>query len=76
MNQSGFDDELPKNERRLLNAKELAGMLNMSERSLWRNLSAGKIPEPVRIGGSTRWRHEEIDRWIANGCPPRDGKLK
>jgi excisionase family DNA binding protein len=53
----------------LVRADEVARMMGVSERTLWRLLSAGKIPQPVRIGRSTRWRLAEIREWIAGGCP-------
>ena len=57
----------------LLTAEDLAQMLKVSERTLWRLLSAGRVPNPVRIGGSTRWRLVEVQEWIAGGClPPKD----
>jgi predicted DNA-binding transcriptional regulator AlpA len=43
--------------------------MDISERTLWRLLSAGKVPPPVRIGRSTRWRLAEIRSWIDRGCP-------
>ena len=51
-----------------LTPDDLAKMLKISERTLWRLLSAHKIPEPVRIGGSTRWRLAEVQEWIAGGA--------
>ena len=54
---------------RLISAAELAEMMQISERTLWRLQSAGKLPRPVRIGRSTRWRLEEIREWIERGCP-------
>lgn len=54
----------------LVGAKELARMMDVSTRTLWRLLSAGKLIQPVRIGGNTRWRLGEVRRWIADGCPP------
>ncbi len=53
----------------LISAAELASLLKLSTRSLWRHLSAGQIPKPVRIGGTVRWRLEEVRNWIAAGCP-------
>lgn len=61
----------PKNETPLLiNAEEFATMLGVSERTLWRLLSADKLPQPLRLGGSTRWRLEEVRRWVDSGCQP------
>jgi prophage regulatory protein len=53
----------------LLTADEVAAMLGVSERTLWRLLSAGKVPQPVRFGRSTRWRAAEVADWIDRGCP-------
>jgi excisionase family DNA binding protein len=53
----------------LLTAKELAAMLGISKRTLWRLLSAGKVSKPVRFGRNTRWRVAEVKEWIDLGCP-------
>ena len=53
----------------LVNARELAKMLAIGERTLWRLLASGKLVEPVKIGGATRWRVDEVEAWIAAGCP-------
>lgn len=53
----------------LVSAPELAKLLQVSTRTLWRLQSAGQIPPPIRLGGSTRWRLDEVRRWIERGCP-------
>ena len=53
----------------LLSAENLAKMLDVSVRTLWRLRSSGKLPRPVKIGGSVRWRADEVREWIAEGCP-------
>ncbi len=53
----------------LITATELASLLRISTRSLWRMRSAGKIPMPLRLGGAVRWRLDEVQKWIAEGCP-------
>ena len=53
----------------LIGAEEVAEMLNVSERTLWRLLSAGKLPQPVRIGRNTRWRAAEVREWVERECP-------
>ena len=53
----------------LITAEEVARMMNISRRTLWRLLSAGRFPQPVRFGGNTRWRVAEVLRWIEDGCP-------
>lgn len=62
-----------KAEDRLLKAKEVARILSISERSLWRLLASGEIIEPVRIGRAVRWRSDELWSWIQHGCPPQNG---
>lgn len=58
----------------LISARELAVMLDTSERTIWRMLSKGKLIKPIRFGGSTRWRHREVLTWLDAGCPvPSEG---
>ncbi len=52
----------------LITAAQLAEMLNVSVRTLWRLRSAHQVPEPVRLGAAVRWRLDEIRKWIADGC--------
>lgn len=61
--------EAERNHTFLLSAEELAAMLSISKRSLWRLRSAGQLPRAVQLGGSTRWRRIEVEAWIAAGCP-------
>ena len=53
----------------LISVRDLAKILKVSPRSVWRLLSAGQIVPPVRIGGSVRWRYQEVAEWIESGCP-------
>ncbi|MEZ6069504.1 MAG: helix-turn-helix domain-containing protein [Pirellulales bacterium] len=53
----------------LITARELATMLAIGERTLWRLLASGKLVAPVKIGGATRWRVEDVEAWIEAGCP-------
>lgn len=55
----------------LIDAPALASLLGRSERSIWRDDSAGRIPRPIKLGGSKRWRRAEIHAWIEAGCPKR-----
>ena len=55
----------------LLRAPEAAALCAVSLRT-WRSWdTAGKIPQPVRVGRSTLWRADELRQWIAAGCPRR-----
>lgn len=56
---------------RLLSAKTLGEMLSLSKRQVFRLNSSGKVPAPVRIGGSVRWRQNDIEQWISLDCPER-----
>ena len=53
----------------LITAEQVAAMLQVSPRTVWRLRSSGKLPKPVEIGGSVRWNSEQIQRWISEGCP-------
>jgi predicted DNA-binding transcriptional regulator AlpA len=55
----------------LIDIKDLARRLGRSERALWRDLSAGRLPRPVALGGMTKWRVAEIREWVEEGCPDR-----
>jgi predicted DNA-binding transcriptional regulator AlpA len=55
----------------LLNAAELANFLSISIRHVRRLNSSAKLPQPVKVGQATRWRRDEIERWVAAGCPNR-----
>ena len=57
---------------KLLTAKALGQMLSLSKRQIFRLNSCGKIPAPIRIGGSIRWDLEgDIKPWLAAGAPDR-----
>lgn len=53
----------------LIDVRELSRMLKVGIRTVWRLLSSRKIPEPIRVGSSVRWRYQEVVEWINQGCP-------
>lgn len=53
----------------LLTAHEVAAALRISRVTFWRLRSAGKLPQPVRVGGRLRWRAVDVTNWIAADCP-------
>ena len=57
--------------RLLISAAELGKLLGVNKSTVWSWHSSGRIPLPVHIGGTTRWKAEEIRRWVEAGCPPR-----
>jgi len=54
-----------------ISARDLKEMLNVSLRQVWRLNAAGKLPKPIRLGGSVRWNRAEIQQWFEAGCPDR-----
>lgn len=56
---------------RLLSPKEVAAMVRISLRTLWRLLSGRKFPRPVYVGKSPRWWRSVIIGWLDEGCPPQ-----
>jgi len=54
--------------RLLVTAEEAARMLSMGRSTFWRNVSAGVLPQPVRIGGLTRWRIADLVRVVDLGA--------
>ncbi len=55
----------------LIDIKELSTLLRRSVASLERDQHSGRLPTPVRIGGSRLWRRAEIESWVKAGCPIR-----
>ncbi len=53
----------------LTSARSLARMFSVSTRTVWRLRSAGKLPRPLSVGGSVRWRLTDIRLWESMGCP-------
>ena len=61
------------NEERLMSAVEVAKLLNIGLRTVWRLSSNGVLPPPaVRQGRIVRWLRGDIIRWI-NAQAERNG---
>ncbi len=58
----------------LLDVADVAAMLGVSGRHVYRLADAGRMPRPVKLGGSVRWSRAAILEWIANGCPAVDSR--
>ena len=52
-----------------ISAKELAQMLGVSLRQIWRLNATAKLPKNLRLGGSVKWSRAEITHWFEAGCP-------
>ena len=55
----------------LVTVKEVAEMLSVSQRQVWRLNSLSEMPSPIRIGRSVRWDSEVLRNWVSLGCPDR-----
>ncbi len=55
----------------LIGADGVGELLGLGARTVRRLDVEGRLPMPVKIGGSVRWRLSELRQWIAGGCPPR-----
>jgi excisionase family DNA binding protein len=53
----------------LLDVRNVAEMLGVSARHVFRLSDAGKMPAPVRLGAAVRWQREAVRDWIGAGCP-------
>ncbi len=57
---------------RLLKASDVAELLQISSRTLWRWKSRHRLPKPRYAGKVVRWWRSDIIRWLDGGCPPQD----
>jgi predicted DNA-binding transcriptional regulator AlpA len=55
----------------LLSRRDLAKLLASSPASIDRLDAAGKLPRPIWLGGSKRYRRADVELWIELGCPSR-----
>ena len=57
---------------RLLTVKLVAERLGISQRQVWKLTASWKLPAPVRVARSVRWRESDIAEYIRLGCPSRE----
>jgi len=48
----------------LIRIEEVATLLGVSERTVWRRLSEKKFVAPVSVGSCTRWRRSDVEAFI------------
>jgi predicted DNA-binding transcriptional regulator AlpA len=51
-------------EREMLTVSEVATMLSIGVRSVWRKAQDGRLPPPIKMTGSTRWAKSTLQDWI------------
>ncbi|MFO0939809.1 MAG: helix-turn-helix domain-containing protein [Pirellulales bacterium] len=53
----------------LVSVDKVAALLDCCERHVYRLADSGRMPKPIKLGASTKWKLSEIREWIANNCP-------
>ena len=52
----------------LLDVRDVAKRLKLSPRQIWKLTSTGRLPKPLRIGRSVRWRAADLARFLEAGA--------
>ncbi len=53
----------------LLDVQQVASILNVSPRTVYRMSDAGTMPRPRHLGALVRWSRLEIEAWVKADCP-------
>jgi excisionase family DNA binding protein len=48
----------------MIDVREVAEILSISTRSVWRLVASGELPQPIRFGRNVRWRLADVEAWI------------
>jgi excisionase family DNA binding protein len=48
----------------LLTVAEIAAELKLGTSTIWRRVSRGDFPKPIKIGGSTRWHRSDVEAFV------------
>ena len=57
----------------LLNSRDVAAALRISQRTVWKLVANGTLPKPCRLMGSTRWLKADIETFIKALGDPQGG---
>jgi len=49
----------------LLTVRDVAFLLRLGERTVWRLCSIGELPAPISVGRSKRWTRRIIEKYVA-----------
>ena len=53
-------------EKRALKREEVLGLVSLSSATVYRMMSRGEFPRPVRVGRrAARWHSDEVEEWLA-----------
>lgn len=53
----------------LVDATQIARLLDVSSRHVRRLADAGAMPASIKLGSLVRWRAADVIAWINSGCP-------
>ena len=56
----------------LLTDRQSAALFSISRPTFWRRVGDGTLPRPIKIGGATRWRRDELLAAIERVAAERD----
>jgi excisionase family DNA binding protein len=68
------NEKSPEDLNLLVDTKQAAKLLRVSERTLWKMHHEGEMPEAIRIGRAVRWSIEALRKWVDAGCPHQGQK--
>jgi prophage regulatory protein len=49
-------------------------IIPIAKSTWWAGVASGKLPQPVKIGASTFWKHSDLQAFIANAPHETQGK--
>jgi predicted DNA-binding transcriptional regulator AlpA len=58
----------------LLSDVQAGSLLGVSRGTIWRRVKEGSLPKPIKLGGRTLWRRDELVDAIERATRARDGK--
>jgi predicted DNA-binding transcriptional regulator AlpA len=60
----------------LLSDNTAAAWLDISRATFWRRVADGTLPRPIRLGGATRWRQDELLLAVEKASATREAEAK
>jgi|6_EtaG_2_1085325.scaffolds.fasta_scaffold453371_2 excisionase family DNA binding protein len=55
----------------MMNPEQVASLLAIRKDTVYRWNRSGMMPEAIKIGKILRWQRNDVEEWIADGCPRR-----
>lgn len=65
-------DDATSPNRLALSAEEVAEALGISRAHVFKLLSSGRLPRPIKLGRAVRWPRKDLEEWLASGAPSSD----